>query len=151
MDERLVEHRPGVATLGPDLLGDFDAEEALRRLRLPEHAELSLAEALLDQRILAGVGNVYKSESLFVARLNPFSQVQQVDDAGLRALLESAERLMRANAEAPIRTTTSGRGPRLWVYGRTGRPCLRCRTPIASRPQGEQARRTYWCPRCQPA
>ncbi len=156
MDERAVERHPGMGTLGPDLLAPtFDAEEAVRRLRAPARAEMTLGEALLDQRALAGVGNIYKSEILFVERVNPWLKLREVDDDLVNRLLGTAERLLRLNVE-PGRTwraTTEGsaaaRGSRLWVYGRPGRPCFRCGTRIATRLQGAQARRTYWCPRCQ--
>jgi endonuclease VIII len=158
LEERSVAAHPALSELGPDLLGaTFDAEEALRRLRAPERRDLTLAEALLDQRALAGVGNVFKSEILFVERVNPATRVGEVDDATLRRLLATAERLLRANVAGPSAarvTTATGPGPRprsrTWVYGRAGRPCLRCGSPIrAARLGGTLPRSTYWCPRCQ--
>lgn len=138
-------------TLGPDLLAEsFDADEALRRLR--ERDAWALGVALLDQRAVAGIGNVYKSEVAFIERLDPWSPVRAFDDGSLRNALSEARRLLQANAGRGARTTTGRRGPGrdLWVYGRGGRPCRRCGTPISSRRQGEHARVTYWCPRCQP-
>ena len=136
---------------------DFDADEAIRRLRVPERAGIEIAAALLDQRALAGIGNVYKSEVLWIERVSPFAPVADVDDETLARLVATARRLLVANAaptRGPERVTTAGDrgapGP-LYVYGRTGRPCRRCRTPIASRRQGsDPPRTTYWCPACQP-
>jgi endonuclease-8 len=148
-----------LSRLGPDLLRDpFDIDEAIRRLRDPSRATTSIAEALLDQRALAGIGNVYKSEVLFIERVSPFALVGSLDDATLRRLVETAKRLLRANAFRPSRgakrVTTEGNraadGP-LWVYRRSGRPCRRCGTTIRSATQGTALPRlTWWCPACQP-
>ncbi len=135
---------------------DFDAAEARRRLRDPSRADLEIAVALLDQRALAGIGNVYKNEVLWIERVSPFTRVADVDDETLDRLIETARRLLVANAHAtrgPERVTTTGDrgapGP-LFVYGRAGRPCRRCRTPIRSTRQGtDLPRTTYWCPSCQ--
>ena len=116
-----------------------------------------IAEALLDQRALAGIGNVYKSEVLWIERVSPFTPVAAVSDEALRRLVDTARRLLTVNATAtrgPERVTTAGDrgapGP-LYVYGRTGRPCRRCRTPIARATQGRDLpRSTFWCPACQP-
>lgn len=158
LEQRAEALHPSLGQLGPDLLGpDFDADEALRRLRAPERTTTEIAAALLDQRALAGIGNVYKSEVLWLERVSPFTPVAEVDDESLARLVETARRLLVANATAsrgPERVTTTGDrgapGP-LYVYGRTGRPCRRCRTPIVSRRQGfDPPRSTYWCPTCQP-
>jgi len=154
--------RGPVGELGPDLLApDFDAAEALRRLR--ERAELPLGEALLRQRSVAGIGNVYKSELLFLAGLSPFAKLATASDDALTKLLANARRLLQANArdtsEAAIVTyrglrRTTGRadpGERLYAYGRSGKPCRNCGAAIAFAKQGLEARVTYWCPRCQPA
>jgi endonuclease VIII len=153
---------PALARLGPDLLAvDFasagGAAEALRRLRHPARADRAIAEALLDQRALAGIGNVYKCEVLFIERVDPWARVNELDDATLARLIATARRLLRANADrgrGPERVTTGGdpaaAGQPLWVYGRAGRPCRRCGTLIQRRRQGtELPRFTYWCPRCQ--
>ena len=148
---------PSLSRLGPDLLApDFDASEASRRLRGPERATVSIAEALVDQRALAGIGNVYKNEVLWLERVSPFAQVADLDDETIGRLVATAHRLLNANIGArsgPERVTTAGdRGApgALYVYGRTGRPCRRCRTPIAVTRQGaELPRSTYWCPTCQ--
>ena len=151
-----------LARLGPDLLAvDFEtadgAAEALRRLRDPARADRSIAVALLDQRALAGIGNVYKSEVLFIERVDPWVRVADVDDATLARLISTARRLLLVNADrrrGEERVTTGGdraaAGQPLWVYGRAGRPCRRCGTLIARRRQGRDLPRlTYWCPRCQ--
>jgi endonuclease VIII len=138
--------------LGPDLLGtDLDAEEALRRLR--ERGAEQLGNALLDQRAVAGIGNVVKSETAFIERLDPWSPVSAFSDEELRGTLKTARGLLQANTRGGARVTTGDprRGRQLWVYGRAGRPCRRCGTLIQSARQGELARTTYWCPRCQGA
>jgi endonuclease-8 len=151
-----------LARLGPDLLAeDFEtaggAAEALRRLRDPVRADRSIAEALLDQRALAGIGNVYKSEVLFIERVDPWARVRDLDDASVSRLIATARRLLVANADprrGGERVTTGGdraaAGQPLWVYSRAGRPCRRCGTLIGRRRQGRDLPRlTYWCPRCQ--
>ena len=143
---------PALTSLGPDLLGaSFDADEAVQRLLATPAT--SLGEALLNQRAVAGIGNVYKSEVCFLEGLDPWSPVGGVDPDALRAALATARRLLRANLRGGARVTTGVGAPgrSLWVYGRAGRPCRRCGTLIAGRRQGEQARMTYWCPRCQSA
>jgi endonuclease-8 len=141
-----------VGHLGPDLLGpDWDPEIAVANLlRRPD---VPIAEALLDQRNLAGIGNLYKSEVLFVERVHPRTPTGAVRD--LTKVVTTAQRLLRANRDHPEQTTTGylERGRQHWVYGRGGEGCLRCRTPIERELQGEppQQRSTYWCPRCQPA
>ena len=141
-----------VGHLGPDLLGpDWDADEAVRRLEA-EPARPA-AEALMDQRNLAGIGNVYKSETLFLRGISPWQPVGAVPD--LPALVELARQLLDLNKDRVDRVTTGSRarGEQVWVYGRAGRPCRRCGTPIRRADQGPapQERITYWCPRCQPA
>lgn len=138
--------------LGPDLLaGDFDADEAIRRLR--ELGTMQLGNALLDQRAVAGIGNVYKSEVCFLELLDPWEPVVAFEDGELRAALSTARRLLQANTRGGARVTTGSpvRGQGLWVYGRAGQPCRRCGTRIEVARQGELARLTYWCPRCQTA
>ena len=155
MPDRATGLHPALVALGPDLLrDDFDADEAFRRLR--SRADLEVAEALLDQRVMAGVGNVFKCEILFAESVNPWTPVAALGDETLRALISTARRLLLDNTTPgrPHRVTTRGdpsaRGS-LWVYGRANRPCSRCATPIQVRRQGQHNRITYWCPRCQPA
>jgi endonuclease-8 len=156
----LDKHRV-LARLGPDVLaGDFDRDEAIRRLR--ERSSSEAAEALLDQQVMAGLGNVYKSEVLFLCRLNPFAVVSRLDDGQLACLVDTGRKLLLTNVGSSLapmttytgyrRTTTrSDPAERLWVYGRARLPCRRCGTAIAVRKQGAGARLTYWCPRCQPS
>ncbi|HEY7047647.1 MAG TPA: DNA-formamidopyrimidine glycosylase family protein [Jatrophihabitantaceae bacterium] len=137
--------------LGPDLLGpDWDAAEAVRRLSA--QPDRSVGEALLDQRNLAGIGNLYKCEALFVERLDPWTPVAEVTD--LPRLVTTTQRLMRANRDHPEQSTTGlrGRGREHWVYQRAGAPCRRCRTVIRHALQGlaPYQRDTFWCPTCQP-
>lgn len=158
--ERLASHRE-LAGLGPDLLkDDFYSAEVLRRLRA--HGRTSIADALLNQRVLAGIGNVYKCEVLFLCGINPFVTIDRVNDEQLTCLVGTARKLLRVNVStrlAPMTTyaglrRTTGRddpGGRLWVYGRARRPCRKCGTPIELQKQGPDARLTYWCPQCQPA
>lgn len=161
LERRAEPLHPSLSRLGPDLLDvDFDAAVALVRLRAPERKRSAIGEALLDQRALAGIGNVFKSEILFLERVDPFVTVESLDDATLGRLVETARSLLVANARpthGPERVTTAD--PRtgvpraagsLWVYRRAGRPCRRCGTPIRSARQGsELPRSTYWCPQCQ--
>jgi len=139
-----------VGYLGPDLLGpDWDPAEAAGRLRAaPDRA---VGEALLDQRNLAGIGNLYKAEVLFLRGLDPWRPVRDVAD--LDALVGLAHRLMDANKERSGQVTTGVRRPgeQTWVYGRAGRPCRRCGTPIRAADQGSETseRITFWCPHCQ--
>lgn len=159
LEQRAEALHPALGRLGPDLLGaDFDAAEATRRLRDPSRAAMTIAEALLDQRALAGIGNVYKSEVLWIEGVSPFASVASLDDATLARLVSTARRLLLENADPTRRvervTTRGDRGAPgpLYVYGRAGRPCRRCRTPISRVRQGTALpRSTFWCPICQPA
>jgi endonuclease-8 len=141
-----------VGHLGPDLLGPgWDLDEALRRVSAePDRA---VGEAILDQRNVAGIGNMYKSELCFLLGLNPWLPVREVPD--LPALLRQSKRVLEANKLRTAQTTTGDtrRGKQLWVYRRDKQPCRRCGTPIEVAVQGPeiQERPTYWCPRCQPA
>lgn len=139
---------PRLVALGPDLCRpDADLAEATARLdQLPPPTEIG--NALLDQRVACGVGNVYKSEVLFACGVNPFTTVATLAPEMRHRLLETAARLLQANLDSAGRTTVEGG---LAVYGRGGRPCRRCGTPVRSRRQGDAARITYWCPTCQPA
>jgi endonuclease VIII len=132
----------GVArTLGPDILAerpDYDA--MLARFRRDDQHR-AVGDALLDQRLVAGIGNVWKAESLWHARVSPWQSLLHVSQADLMATLEHAHRLMQARLDG-----VPGRSN---VYRRKGRPCPRCGAPIRSWPQGDGARMAYWCPECQ--
>jgi endonuclease VIII len=140
-EESLVGH------LGPDLLGpDWDPDEAVRRIS--EKPEASIAEALLDQRNLAGVGNLYKAETLFLRGLWPWTPVSAV--ANLDGTVRLAQKLVASNKGRWTQTTTGSlrRGQTSYVYGRRAQPCRRCGSAIQKAEQDERV--TYWCPRCQP-
>ena len=139
-----------VGHLGPDLLGpDWDAHEAVRRLAAQPDREIG--QALLDQRNLAGIGNLYKAELCFLAGVSPWTPVRDVD---LPAVVDRARRLLELNKDHVWQTTTgdSRRGRDHWVYERQGRPCRRCGRQVVSADQGEPPyqRVAYWCPHCQP-
>jgi endonuclease-8 len=158
VDAKTIEHEGPVAELGPDLLSDtFDASKAVARLQA--RGDMEIADALLDQRALAGIGNVFKSEALFAARVSPFAPVHLLGPERLARIVAIAQRQLRANvgdadtvAAAGGRRTTNRLDPsaRLFVYGRRGLPCRRCGTPIQRAKQGPDTRSTYWCERCQP-
>ncbi|MEH0931743.1 DNA-formamidopyrimidine glycosylase family protein [Micromonospora sp. CPCC 205558] len=140
-EEQLVGH------LGPDLLGsDWDPAEAVRRLT--DHPEQTIGEALLDQRNLAGVGNLYKCEVLFLRGVSPWTPVGGVPD--LPGLVALAQRLLAANRGRWTQSSTGSlrRGQTSYVYGRRAQPCRRCGTAIRKEELGERV--TYWCPVCQP-
>jgi len=147
-DSRAESIHPALATLGPDLLaptfGPGAAAEARRRLREPARAVATISSALLDQRALAGIGNIWRNETLFEERIDPWVRVRDLDDDALDRLIATAHRFLRASADR-----TPGRSLRR-VYGRAGRPCPRCGTPIASIEAARGVTRiTYWCPVCQ--
>lgn len=158
--QRDLRRNRSISRLGPDLLSPcFDAAEAVRRIQTKP--DLSLADALLDQSCVAGIGNVYKSEILFLHGLHPGRRVDSVDGDVLRVVLATARELLNANvadSSAQIvtwsgsRRTTGRSDPeeRLWIYGRGGRPCRRCGSAIEWGRMGRDARSTYWCPQCQP-
>jgi endonuclease-8 len=128
--------------LGPDILApDLDLGEAVRSLRADPARELG--DALLDQTLVAGIGNIFKSEALFAARIDPWARVADTSDEELDRALGAARALM-------LEAVASGRHPHA-VYRRRGQPCGACGRPIASRGQGDENRTTYWCPDCQPA
>ena len=139
------QNHPSLARLGPDVVDDPPDLDEVRRRARRRPPDLALGELLLDQRVVAGIGNIWRCEALFLERRNPWAPQSSLTDDELDALVGTASRIMRESLRP-----SAGRSPR-WVYRRTGRPCRRCGTAIVSRPQGEQARRAYWCPRCQPA
>jgi len=131
----------GAPRLGPDILGEPpDYETMVSRLRAGAQ-EREIGDALLDQRLVAGIGNLWRAEALWEAGVSPWRILAEIGDAQLRSVLETAHRLMR--------TALDGRRPPRQVYRRAGRPCSRCGGIVSSRPQGEHARTAYWCPGCQ--
>jgi len=127
--------------LGPDILGEPPELDAmLARLRAVEGSR-EVGDALLDQRLVAGIGNLWKAEALWDSRISPWRSLGELDDEELRTVLEAAHRLMRESLH--------GRRPDRRVYRRAGRPCPRCGERIRSYPQGDDARTAYWCPSCQ--
>ncbi|GAA2732787.1 Fpg/Nei family DNA glycosylase [Streptomyces nogalater] len=143
-EERVVGH------LGPDLLGpDWDPERALANLLADPTRPLG--EALLDQRNLAGIGNIYKSELCFLLGVTPWLPVGALPADRAEKLPGLAKRLLEANRDRPVRQTTGVHRHDLFVYGRAPRPCLRCHTSVrvADQGDGSQERPTYWCPTCQ--
>lgn len=135
--------------LGPDLLDpQFRVASALPRFHA--HDQVAIGEAVMNQRIVCGIGNVYKSELLFLERFNPFAPVSTFADEQLARLLQRARKLMARNLHGERRTTRFRGGGRLWVYGRVGKPCLQCGTTVRMQRQGDAGRSTYWCPECQP-
>ena len=152
LTERQAQRHPQLVELGPDAITEeFDADEALARMR--RRPEVEIAVALLDQRLLAGVGNVYKSEVLFIRRVSPFARVGELSEESLLGLIAESHRLLCLNRERGSRRTVFGLSERdrLWVYGRSGEPCRVCGEPVRMRRQGFEARSTYFCPHCQSA
>jgi len=135
--------------LGPDLLkDDFSWDETLRRLR--EQQDNPIGVAVMRQNILAGIGNVYKSEVLFLCKVDPFVPVADYSDHDLKVIVQKARELLKQNLQGKPRTTRHALdGGRMWAYGRSGKPCRKCGTMIKMRRQGIEARSTYWCPSCQ--
>lgn len=153
----LSRHRE-LQALGPDLLAaGFDRDAVRRRLRQRDGD--MVGDALLNQRIVAGIGNVFKSEILFLAGVDPFLPVGALSDDRLIRIVDEARAQLRANvlhrsqtlSLATGRRTTRSLNPaeKLWVYGRGGKPCRKCGTTIQSNKTGVDARLTYWCPKCQ--
>ena len=158
---RTLERNSMIPKLGPDLLRD-DYDEAEARRRVLARPDEEIASVLLNQQVLAGLGNVYKCEVPFLCGVHPFRKVASLTPAELDCLLYQSLKLMRENvqenSEDKILTYTGARrttrsadqASRLWVYGRQGQPCRRCGTAVLMRKQGPDARSTYWCPQCQP-
>ncbi|WP_328780070.1 DNA glycosylase [Streptomyces canus] len=147
---RTTDEHKAVGHLGPDLLGpDWNPETALANL-LQDPAR-PLGEALLDQRNLAGIGNVYKSELCFLLGATPWLPIGALPADRAAQLPPLAKKLLEVNRDRPVRSTTGRRGQDLFVYGRAPRPCLRCHTSIRVADQGDGSRErpTYWCPTCQ--
>ena len=142
---------PALVALGPDVLGaGFDLDEVLRRSAARPPRTL-VGELLLDQNVVAGFGNVYRCEALFLRGLDPWTPIGELSPVDLAALVDVGRRLIAPNARpgSPIARDLGLGRDGAWVYNRTGRPYRRCRTPIRSERLGEQARMAYWCPHCQ--
>jgi len=147
---KALSRHPGLGSLGPDLArADADIDACVERMARFSDVETTIGDALLDQRIACGVGNVYKSETLWACKVSPFTLVASLPPSLRHDILQEAARLLQANLEEVRRVTVQGTREGLAVYGRFGKPCLRCGTPIEVRRHGEQARVTYWCPSCQ--
>jgi endonuclease VIII len=131
-----------LAALGPDVLAaDFDERRFLQLLRGDDPSR-GIGEALLDQRNVAGIGNMWKAEGCFLAGIDPWRRLDELSDAEALSVLGELRPLMQASAEGR-------RVPHRWVYDRAGLPCRRCDTPIRARGQGDDNRTSYWCPSCQ--
>lgn len=156
-----LRRRRGYRQLGPSVLSpEFDPAEALRRLR--GRPDLLVGEALLAQSLIAGLGNVFKSEVCFACNVHPFRAIASLSIAELSCLVSTSRKFLLANVSdtsgeqivtyTGLRRTTGriASEENLWVYRRRGEPCRRCATPVESRKQGEEARITFWCPNCQP-
>jgi len=155
---RELERHKELSALGPDLLDPVsNRDEVLRRMR--ERGGDAVGDVLLNQRVMAGIGNVLKSEILFIAGIDPFVRVAQMSDADLERLFDVAREQIAASVMDPSQTlhpsigrrTTRSMDPnaKLWVYGRGRKPCRRCGAMIQAKKTGLDARLTYWCPRCQ--
>lgn len=137
-----------LAHLGPDVLGpDWDLDEAMRRIA--ERPDVPIVEALRDQRNLAGLGNIYVCEALFITGVDPFTPVSAVADPTI--IVETARTLITRNAPRPSQATTGDERRPHYVHGRRRRPCYRCGATVRAREAGPEGRRrwTYWCPSCQ--
>ena len=147
-----------LAALGPDVLApELDEDDLLRRLR-EDDSTRAVGDALLDQRNLAGIGNIWKSEGCYLAKLDPWRPLARVSDDEVLAVVRGVRPLMRESVDRGGRVETyrptgrrysPGRDRRTWVYGRGGLPCRACGTEVRARGQGDDNRTTYWCPSCQ--
>ena len=157
---RTLERNTMIPKLGPDLLGKgFSEDEATARILARPDEEIAVV--LLNQQVMAGLGNVFKSEICFLCQVHPFRLVSSLTPDEIACLVDQSRKLLALNVADGVRdgiitysgarrtTGNSDPGSRLWVYGRQGQPCRRCGTVILSRKQGTQARSTYWCPECQ--
>jgi endonuclease-8 len=134
-----LRHDPGLGRLGPDILAR-DVDACTVSLRESDQGR-ALGEALLDQGLVAGIGNIFKSEGCFAAKVNPWRPLAEIDDEELRRVIGLTARLMQEAA--------AGGGHPGAIYRRAGQPCAACGAPISSRGQGDANRTTYWCERCQ--
>jgi endonuclease-8 len=144
-----LRRHPYLGRLGPDILAaHFEPSDVVPRFRA--HDRVPIGEAVMNQTILCGIGNIYKSEVLFLSRIDPFCRVSGLSDQQLSELVALARKLMERNLSGHLRQTRyTGDGARLWAYGRGGKPCLECGQRIQTRRQGTLGRITFWCPNCQ--
>lgn len=141
---------PGLGMLGPDLCVEgVDIDECVRRMNELSAPDDELGVTLADQRIANGVGNVYRNEVLWLAEISPFAPMRTVGLDLRHVLIETSARLLAANITTSHRVTVPSVPGGVAVYGRAGKPCFRCRTPVSFAHQGQHARVTYWCPQCQ--
>jgi endonuclease-8 len=134
-------HGRALRRLGPDILAEPpELDRMIANLRRA-HGGREVGDAIVDQRLVSGIGNVWRAEALWRARVSPWRSLAALEDDDLRLVLKEAARLMRGAVD-------SGRDERV-IYRRAGRPCPRCGTPIESRGQGDANRTAYWCPTCQ--
>jgi endonuclease-8 len=154
--EQALRTHPRLGRLGPDLLAEPpDIAQAVRRARMPGYAGREIGDLIMDQRVAAGVGNIYKSETLFECRLHPRTRMVDLGEEAVTAVFEKAAHLMRLNlltrrrTPVPVRRRPVPSLRRFWVYMRNGKPCLDCGTPIERFMQGDMHRSTYFCPGCQ--
>jgi endonuclease-8 len=158
---RTLERNTMIPKLGPDLLGQgFSEDEAVARILARPDEEIAVV--LLNQQVMAGLGNVFKSEICFLCQVHPFRLVSSLTPDEIACLVHQSRKLLALNVADGVRdgiitysgarrtTGNSDPGSRLWVYGRQGQPCRRCGAAVLTRKQGTQARSTYWCPECQP-
>jgi endonuclease-8 len=148
---RQLARHESLRRLGPDVLAEaFDPSEAVGRIGA--QGVRPIGEALLLQSALAGIGNIYKSEALFLCGVDPFAPVASFSEKDLARVVAKARELMSANLDGtPRKTRRTFDGASYWVYARSGKACFRCGTRIRMRRQGDAGRSTYWCPGCQPA
>jgi endonuclease-8 len=159
---RSLERHTAIPKLGSDLLdAHFSEDDAIVRIRA--HGDEEVANVLLNQQVMAGLGNVFKSEVCFACKIHPFRTAASLSKAEIDCLVDTARKMMAANVletsggqittYTGARRTTGNADPvaRVWVYGRRGQPCRRCGATILTRKQGSGARSTYWCPECQPS
>lgn len=156
MREEALRTHPVLGRLGPDLLADPpDIAGAVQRATQPAYANREVGDVLLDQRVAAGIGNIYRSEVLFECRVHPRTRMRDMAPQKVTELYERAAHLMRLNlltrrrTAVPLRRRATPSAQRLWVYMRAGKPCLDCGTHIERFMQGDMNRSTYFCPTCQ--
>jgi endonuclease-8 len=143
-----IETHPVIGSLGPDVLSEtFDLQKATELLLSASDREIG--EVILDQTLVAGIGNVYKSEVLFITRTDPRATPRELGEERIVSILEEAKKQMRANMGTNARRTRGLTGENLWVYRRSGKNCLRCGETIRMIRQSELLRSTYYCPSCQ--